>query len=82
MATIIEQRVDCFLQHALFISNNDVRGLELEQILETIIPVNDAAIQIVQITRREPPTFQRHKRAQIRRNHRQHIQDHPIRTGV
>src|SRR5437899_10575151 len=32
VTTIVEQRIDCFLQHSLFISNDDVRRFKLEQI--------------------------------------------------
>ena len=30
VATVVEQRVDRFLQHSLFVSNDDVRRFELE----------------------------------------------------
>ena len=74
--------IDRFLQHALFVANNDVRRFELEQILQTIVPVDDAAIEIVQIGSRKTSAFQRNERTQIRRNHRQNVEHHPIRPRV
>ena len=35
VTAVVEQRVDRFLQHALFVADNDFRRLELEQVLQT-----------------------------------------------
>jgi hypothetical protein len=52
----------------------------LEQALEAVVTVDDATVQIVQIRGREAATVERHQRAQIRRQHRQHGHHHPFRT--
>ena len=80
MAAVVEQCVNCLLQHALLVPDNDFRSLELEQVLETIVPVDNPAIEIVEIGGRETSAFERHQRAQIGRNDWQHRQDHPFRT--
>src|SRR5690554_32319 len=77
-ATVVEQRIDGFLQHALFVAQNDVGRLELEQTLETVVAVDDATVQIVQIRGGEAAPVERHQRAQIGRQHRQHFHDHPV----
>ena len=82
VAAVVEQRVHRFLQHAFFVADDDFRRLELEQRLETVVPVDDAAIKIVQIGRRKTSAFERHERAQIRRNHRQHRENHPFGTAL
>ena len=82
MAAVVEQRVHRFLQHALLVADDDFRRLELEQVLQPVIAVDDAAIKIVQIGRRKPAAFQRHERTQVRRNHRQHRENHPFRTAL
>ena len=46
---IVEQRVDRFLQHALFIADDDVGRAQFHQALQTVVAVDDAAIEIVQI---------------------------------
>ena len=48
--------------------------------LQAVVAVDDAAVQIVQIRGRETATVERHQRTQFRRQHRQHGQDHPLRT--
>ena len=47
--TVIEQRVNRFLQHALFVARDDFRRAQFHQPLQTIITIDHAAIQIVQI---------------------------------
>ena len=76
--TVVEQRIDRFLQHALFVAHDDFRRLQFEQALQTVVAVDHAAIQIVQIGGREAAAIERHQRTQIRRQHRQHFQDHPV----
>lgn len=80
MATVVKQRVDRFLQHALFVVDDDVRRLQLKKIAETIVAVDDAAIKIVEVGRRETTTVERNERTQIRRDHRKHFENHPFRT--
>ena len=70
-----------FLQHPLFVADDDVRRAELDQALEAVVPVDHATIEIVQIGRGEAAAIQRHQRAQFRRDDRNNIQDHPFGTA-
>ena len=76
---VVKQRVNRFLQHALFVTDNDVRRAQFDQPLQTVVTVDNAAIQIVQIRRGKATAIQRHQRAQIRRDNRNFGQDHPFR---
>ncbi len=76
--TVVEQRVDGFLQHPLFVADDDFRRLQLEQTLQPVVTVDHAAIQVVQVRRRETAAIERHERTQFRRQHRQHFEDHPL----
>ena len=82
MTTIVKQRIDGFLQHAFFVTNNHVRRFQLEKIFQTIVAVDDATIEIVQIGSGETTAFERNERTQIRRNDWQNRQNHPFRTSV
>jgi hypothetical protein len=82
VTTVVEQRVDSFLQHALLVPDDDVRSLQLQQVLETVVAVDDAAVEIVQIDVAKAAAFKRNERTQIRRDHRQNVEHHPIRTSV
>src|SRR5207248_10896389 len=63
-AAVVEERVDRFLQHALLVAHDDVGRAELEQLLEAIVAVDDAAIEIVEIRRRETAAVERNERTQ------------------
>ena len=76
---VVEQGVDRFLQHALFVAHDDVRRRQIEQALQTVVTVDHAAIQIVQIRGREAAAIQRYQRTQVRRQNRQNGQHHPLR---
>ncbi|MPL98794.1 hypothetical protein SDC9_45003 [bioreactor metagenome] len=77
---VVEQRIDRFLQHALFVAHDDVGRSQLDQPLQTVVTVDDATIEVVQVRGRKAATIERHQRAQFRRDHRQHGQDHPFGT--
>ena len=75
---VIEQAVHSFLQHALFVTDDDVRSLELKQTLQAIVTVDDATVQIVEVGCGETAAIQRNQRTKIRRQHRQNFQHHPF----
>ena len=79
---VVQQRVDRFLQHPLFVTRDDFRSAQLHQTLETIIAVDHAAIQVVQIGGRKAAAVQRDQWAQFRRQDRQHFHDHPVRLDA
>src|ERR1700730_8036440 len=78
-AAVVEQCVDRLLQHALFVTDDDVRSTQLDQPLEAIVAVDDAAVEIVEIRRRKATAVERNQRTQIRRDHRNHGENHPLR---
>ena len=78
-AAVVEQSVNSFLEHALFVADDHVGRAKLHELLQPVVAVDDAAIEIVQIGCREAAAVERHKRAQLRRKHRNHVQNHPLR---
>ena len=75
---VVEQGVDRLLQHPLLVADDDLGGVELLQPLEAVVPVDHAPVEVVQVGGREAATVERHQRAQIRRDHRDHVQHHPL----
>ena len=53
---------------------------QLDQALQAVVAVDDAAIEVVQVGRREAAAIQRNQRTQVRRDHRNDLHDHPFRT--
>ena len=81
-AAVVEQRVHRLLQHALLVAHDDVGRVEFEQAAQAVVAVDDAAVEVVQVRRREPAAVERHERTQVRRQHGQHGQHHPLGTVV
>ena len=80
MAAVVEERVDRFLQHALFVANDDLRRFELEEVFKPVVAVDDATIKIVEVGGGETSALERNERPEIRRDDGQSVEDHPIRT--
>ena len=62
---VIEQRIHRFLQHAFFVTHDDFWRFQLQQTLQTVVTVDNAAIQVVQIGSGKAATIQRHQWAQF-----------------
>ena len=78
-SAVVNQCVNGLLEHPLLVSHDDVRRPKLKQPLETVVSVDDSAVQIIQVGCRKTASIQLHHRAQIRRNNRDHGQNHPFR---
>ena len=48
-AAVVDQRVDGLLQHALLVADDDLRRAELQQPLEAVVAVDDAAVEVVEV---------------------------------
>ena len=77
-AAVVEQRVDGLLKHPLLVVDDDLGRAEVEQPLEAVVAVDDAAVEVVEVGGREPATVELHHRAQLRRDHRHAVEDHPL----
>ena len=53
--------------------------MQLHQLLQAVVAVDDAAIEIVEIGSRETAAIERDQRTQFRRNDREHVENHPLR---
>ena len=78
-ASVVEQRVHSFLQHALFVAHDDFRRVQVHQLLQPVVAVDDATVEVVQIRRGEAAAIEWNQRTQLRRNDRDHVEDHPLR---
>ena len=76
--SVVEEGVDGLLQHALLVVHDDLGGTEIEQPLEAVVAVDHAPVEVVQVRRGEAPTVELDHRAQLRRDHRDGVEDHPL----
>ena len=77
-AAVVEQRVDGLLQHALLVVDDDLRRAEVQKPLEAVVPVDDAAVEVVQVGGRETAAVELDHRAQLRRDDRNGLEDHVL----
>src|SRR5208283_4061526 len=77
-AAVIEERVHGFLEHAFFVAHDDVRGAELHELLQAVVAVDDAAIEVVEVGGGEAAAIERHKRTQLGRQNGDDIENHPL----
>ena len=78
LARVVEERIHGLLQHALLVAQDHLRRLDLDQTLQTVVADDDAAVEVVQVRRGEAAAVQRHQRTQLGRNHRDHVEYHPL----
>ena len=81
-AAVVEESVDGLLQHALLVADDDLRCVEVHQLLEAVVAVDDAAIEVVEVGGGEAAAVQRHEGAKLGRDHGDHVEDHPLRQVV
>ena len=79
MTAVVDQGINSLLQHSLLVAHDNVGCFELEHTLETVVSVNDTTVQIIQIRGGIAAAVEHDHRAQIRRNDRNHVHDHPCR---
>ncbi len=80
LAGVVEQRVDGFLKHALLVAQDDLGSLDLDEALEAVVAYDDSTVQVVEIAGGKTAAIEGHERAQLGRNHRNHLEYHPLGT--
>src|SRR5215203_5772607 len=63
--TVVKERVNRFLQHTFFVADDDFRRAQLNQLFQTIVAVNHAAVKVVQIRCCKTSAVERHERAKL-----------------
>ena len=48
-AAVVDQAVNCLLQHPLLVAHDDVGSAQLQQTAQTVVAVDDAAVQVIQV---------------------------------
>ena len=76
---VVDEVVHGLLEHALLVADDDRGRAEVQQPLEAVVPVDDPAVEVVQVARGEAPAVQLHHGAQVGREHGERGHDHPLR---
>ena len=73
---VVEQGVDGLLEHALLVVDDDLGRAQVQQPLEPVVAVDDAAVEVVEVRGGEAATVELHHRAQVGRDDRHGFEDH------
>ena len=73
---VVEQGVDRLLEHPLLVVDDDLGRTEVEKALQAVVPVDDPAVQVVEVGRGEAAAVELHHRAQVGRDDRDGVEDH------
>ena len=79
-AAVVKQGVNRLLKHPLLIAKNDLGGLDVYQLLQTVVAVDHPPVKIVQVGGCEAAALQGHQGSKVGRNNRQHTHNHPFRS--
>ena len=79
-AAVVEEAVDGLLEHPLLVVHDDLGSAEVKKPLEAVVAVDDAPVQVVQVGGGEPATVELNHRPQVRRDHRDAVEDHAHRA--
>ena len=79
---VVKQRIDRLLQHSFLVTNDHFGRVEIDQLAQPVIAIDNATIEIIKVAGGKIPTVQQHQRTQVGRDHRNHIQDHPLRFVI
>ena len=63
---VVNQGIDGFLQHALFIADDNFRGADFYQVAQPVVAVNDAPVQVVEVAGGEPAAVKLDHGAEVR----------------
>ena len=75
-AAVVEEGVHRLLKHALLVVDDNRRGVQVEQALESVVTVNHATVEVVQVGCGKAATVELHHGAQVGRNHGDDVQNH------
>ena len=77
-ATVIDQRVNCLLQHSLLVAHHDLGGADLKQLLETVVTSDDTTVQLVEVRGSEATAVQLNHGTDVGGDDGNDIQNHPL----
>ena len=68
------------MKHTLFITKDDLRSLDLDELLQTVITNDNSSVEVVDVGCSKASAIERNEWAEIRRNDRDNLHYHPLRT--
>ena len=76
--SVVYEGVHGLLEHTLFVAHYDFRGGEVNQSLQPVVPVDDPAVEVVQVAGGEPAAVELDHGTQFGRKDGQGSENHPV----
>jgi len=80
--TVVDKSVHRFLQHSFLVPENDIRSLDFNEFLQTVVAVDYPAVEVIEVRGCKASTIQRYQGTKVGRDHRNHVQNHPFRAVI
>ena len=75
---VVEQGVDGLLEHPLLVADDELGGLELDELLQPVVPVDDPPVEVVEVRGGEAAAVQADEGPQVGRDDGDDVEDHPL----
>ncbi len=75
---VVDEAVHCLLQHPLLVMDDDLGGAQVEEPLETIVAVDDAPVEVVEVGGGEASAIELDHGTQLGREDREDGEYHPF----
>ena len=75
---VVEEGVDRLLQHPFLVPEDDLGRPHVDQLLETVVAIDDAAVEIVEVGGGEPSSVEGDEGPQVGRDDGDRVQHHPL----
>ena len=79
-SSVVDEGVHRLLKHPLFISYNDLGSVEFHKSFETLVSIDDSAIEVVDVADGKLSTIQSYERSKIWWEDRNDGEHHPLRS--
>ncbi len=77
-AAVVEEGIDGFLEHALFVADDDLRSVEFLEAAQAVVAVDDAAVEVVEVAGGEAAAVEGDEGAEVGRDDGDDFEDHPF----
>src|SRR4030042_251929 len=78
-AAVIDERIDGFLEHAFFIADDDFRGADIYQMVQSVVAVDNPAVKVVKVGGGKPAAVQLYHGSEVGGQDGEDGQNHPLR---
>ncbi len=78
MSAVVDEGVHSFLKHTLFIADDDIGRVELKHSAQTVITVDDTAVEVIEVRSCISSAVEHNHRTDIGRDDRNDGHDHPF----